>query len=279
MSQNLFFSVIIPTLNEEVCLPKLLSDLGKQKNNHFEVLVIDGGSTDNTLAEAKEFTKKLKLKIYTNKEKGVSPQRNFGAKHAHGQYLVFFDADVRIPHNFLDRLEVQIKKQGGYLYTTRLAVDNDSQTQLALIEFTNFIVEIFNTLGKPFAPGFDIIIEKRFFEKLGGFDVTLKLAEDHDIVQRARRSGVLLKILKHPVLYASLRRPEKIGYLRFITQYAISGLYTLTGEPIKKDLFKYPMGGHVYLPQKNQTQTKVLAKFAYLKKNLAKVTKKIEFPF
>jgi len=262
-----FFSIIIPTLNEERFLPTLLNKLSKQSFNDFEVIIVDSKSTDKTINKAKEFLNKLNLYLFINKAKNVSTQRNFGSQKAKGQYLVFFDADVSLPNNFLTTLYKQIKKQGGYLFTTRLNINNNSQAQLALVELTNFIIEILNTLSKPFAPGFNIIIEKGFFDKLGGFDPSLKLAEDHDLVQRARKAGVLLKILKNPVLYPSFRRPEKIGYLNFITQYVISGLYTLTNGPIKKELFSYPMGGHVY--QKNPIK----------KSRIREIIKKIELPF
>ncbi|OGK64624.1 hypothetical protein A2209_03265 [Candidatus Roizmanbacteria bacterium RIFOXYA1_FULL_41_12] len=267
MLKQPFFSIIIPTLNEEVCLPKLLNDLHKQSFKSFEVIVVDGLSQDQTQAIAKTYLKQLDLQLFSNKSPGVSPQRNLGAKKSKGQYLIFFDADVQIPHNFLDLLYKQIKKNDGYLFTTRLDVNTKSQTQIALTELTNFIIEILNTLGKPFAPGFNIIIEKGLFNKLSGFDVSLKLAEDHDLVQRARKLGVLLKILKKPVLYLSFRRPEKIGYLSFVTQYVISGLYTLTSGPIKKDLYSYPMGGHIYKDVKSK------------KKSFLEAIKNIEFPF
>lgn len=266
-SKEPFFSIIIPTLNEEVCLPKLLNDLSKQKFSGFEVIMVDGYSQDQTISKAKPFLSKLNLSLFKNKSKGVSQQRNFGAEKAKGQYLIFFDADVRLPNNFLISLAKQINSNDGYLFTTRLDVNTKSQTQLALTELTNFIIEILNTLGKPFAPGFNIIIEKGLFNKLGGFDVSLKLAEDHDLVQRARKLGVLLKVFKNPVLYLSYRRPEKIGYLSFVVQYVVSGLYTLTKGPIKKDLYEYPMGGHVYKTTKGK------------RKSFRDAIKNIEFPF
>jgi len=48
-----FFSIVIPTLNEEKCLPRLLDDLTQQKEKDFEVIVIDGRSDDQTVKKAK----------------------------------------------------------------------------------------------------------------------------------------------------------------------------------------------------------------------------------
>ena len=58
-----FFSVIIPTLNEEHFLPKLLADLSLQTFKRFEVIVIDANSSDKTVSLAREYAKYLKLKI------------------------------------------------------------------------------------------------------------------------------------------------------------------------------------------------------------------------
>jgi len=278
MPKQPFFSIVIPVLNEEECLPQLLNDLVKQTSHDFEVIIADGGSTDQTISKTKIFADKMSLKILPQSKQNVSLQRNRGAKEATAPYLIFFDADVRIPSGFIKKLESQIKKQKGYFYTTALAVNKESQAQLVIIEFINFTLELFNSLGKPFVPGFNIIIEKGLFQKLNGFDPTLKLAEDHDLVQRARKIGVILKIVKQPVLYASFRRPEKIGYLKLITQYTISSIYTLLGEPIRKELFAYPMGGHVYkdTPTKNNN---LLGKLQDLKKQILAISKKIELPF
>ncbi len=278
MAKNhLFFSVIIPTLNEEKYLPLLLKDLEKQTFRDFEVLVTDGGSTDKTLTKGKLFESRLPLSVFVNKKKNVSLQRNFGAKHARGQYLIFFDADVRIPAGFLKKLSLSINKNKGLLFTTYLLLKNKPQTQIILTELTNFIIETFNMLGKPFAPGFNIIVEKDLFHKLGGFDHTLKLAEDHDLVQRARKMGVLLKVLKEPKLYPSFRRPEKIGYLRFLTQYAVAGLYSFAGEPIRKELFDYPMGGHLYSGDKEMKNTQNFLNF--FRQKVGQITRNIDLPF
>src|SRR3989339_1775373 len=139
MLKQPFFSIIIPTLNEEVCLPKLLNDLHKQSFKSFEVIVVDGLSQDQTQAIAKTYLKQLDLQLFSNKSPGVSPQRNLGAKKSKGQYLIFFDADVQIPHNFLDLLYKQIKKNDGYLFTTRLFFNDTAPTEISPLSLPDFL--------------------------------------------------------------------------------------------------------------------------------------------
>jgi glycosyltransferase involved in cell wall biosynthesis len=57
MPNNPFFSVIIPTLNEEDYLPKILADFAKQKERNFEIIIVDAASEDKTRERALEFSK------------------------------------------------------------------------------------------------------------------------------------------------------------------------------------------------------------------------------
>lgn len=273
-----FFTIIIPTLNEEKDLPKLLTDINHQSFKDYEVFVVDGDSTDSTQTIVKTRMKAdSKLFLYVHSAKNVASQRNFGSEKAGGQYLIFFDADVRIPKGFLHKLHSHLDATKVLLATTSLMAKENQQTQIILMELTNFMIEVLNILGKPFAPGFNIICERMLFSRLGGFDTTLKLAEDHDLIQRARKVGVMLRVFKDVVLYPSFRRPEKIGYIEFLRQYTIAGIYTLMGQQIKKDLFSYPMGGHVFNNKEAPSTSGKLLKS--LREKAKSISKYIELPF
>ena len=58
-----YFTIVIPTLNEEDLLPHLLNDLCKQTYKNFDVIVVDGKSLDNTVVKAQAFNKKLKIQV------------------------------------------------------------------------------------------------------------------------------------------------------------------------------------------------------------------------
>src|SRR3990170_5565992 len=108
-SYSPFFSIIIPTLNEERYLPHLLEDLSKQTFKDFEAIIVDGHSNDATVAQALKFKGKLpELSILQSKERNVSFQRNLGGEKAEGSWLIFMDADNRVPEYFLEGVKYKI---------------------------------------------------------------------------------------------------------------------------------------------------------------------------
>lgn len=241
-----FFSVIIPSLNEELFLPKLLSCLSKQSFTSFEVILVDGTSEDNTLKKAKTFLSLLPtFRIYKTKTRNVAYQRNFGGHKAKGNYLVFFDADVLIPDDFLDEIFKNIVKNKYELMTTYLYYPRSELKKHILAKAANISMEISNKLGNPTAGGFNILVRKSLFLEQKGFREDIVYGEDHDFVDRCYKSGSKLHILKLPKLICSFRRYDRYGYLKVIREFIYGSLHARINGPITKHLFEYPMGGEM----------------------------------
>lgn len=278
MSNNkLFFSIVIPTLNEEYFLPHLLKCLSQQTFSHFEVIICDGNSIDKTISEAEKFKKQIpRLEIITKQKRNVAYQRNKGAEKAQGQYLVFFDADVVFERDFLGKLHEQLQNKNVPLATTWLVPDSQHPADEALVFLTNLVVETSRFIDFPMAPGFDIIIKRNLFAKIGGFDEKVKLAEDHDFVRRALIKNINLTVFKEPKLTVSLRRLRKEGRLQVARKYTQASLYILLKGPITKELFDYQMGGDYH--QTIKTPKKRLLKYLqnFPKNSSKKVIKTIK---
>jgi len=106
-------SVIIPVYNEEKDIIDCLKSLSRQSFKGFEIILIDDGSTDNTLSKVIRFQRKCdNLKILKSKHLGPGAARNFGARGAVGDILVFVDADMTFHRNFLTQLVKPIEQ--GY---------------------------------------------------------------------------------------------------------------------------------------------------------------------
>ena len=109
--QQPFVSIIIPTYNRAARIPQTLDSIFEQTYKNFEVIIVDDGSTDNTLQVLNEYSakacqKQIKFKVLSQKNAGAPAARNNGLKNATGEYVVFFDSDdIMLP----ERIEIQIK--------------------------------------------------------------------------------------------------------------------------------------------------------------------------
>src|SRR3712207_1321738 len=96
-------SIIIPTLNEEHYLPPLLESL-KSQRGQFEVIIVDGNSSDRTREVTEEFRKTFDHPLHVIKleKPNLSLQRNTGVKNSRYDLLLFLDADVILPPGFIE---------------------------------------------------------------------------------------------------------------------------------------------------------------------------------
>lgn len=241
-----YFSIIIPTLNEEKCLPRLLKELAKQKEKNFEIIIADSHSSDKTKELTADFKTRLNLRFFDNERKNVSFQRNFGASHAQGDYLIFLDADSEVSPAFTQNLKKTIDKKKGLFFIPHNLPDRNFAQYRLVFDLVNKLVELSQNLNKPFSSGGSMIIERYFFKKLGGFNDKLFISEDHDLVQRANRWGVRTKYLSNIKVRFSLRRMKKEGQLRLLYKYLIAATHSLFKGEVKKKIFEYEMGGQAY---------------------------------
>lgn len=96
-------SVIIPTYNEEKDIENCIKSLKNQAFQDFEIIIVDDGSTDNTL-KILEKLEKEKIKTLNQQHKGPGEARNLGAKNASGKILVFIDSDMTFDKNYIKNL-------------------------------------------------------------------------------------------------------------------------------------------------------------------------------
>lgn len=268
-----FFSVIIPTLNEEKYLPKILTQLTKQTDKDFEVIIADGSSEDTTKEVALSF-KKLPLRFFELKKQNVSYQRNFGASQAKGKYLFFLDADCQISYSFIKTLKNVVNKKKGLIIIPYLLPDERSTEVKLMFQMSNFLVELSQNFNKPFSNSGTMIIEKNFFHLIGGFPENVFLSEDHLLVQKARQWGVQAKFVPQLKVKFNLRRWRREGKLKFIYKYLLAIAHLLFKGDVKKKIFDYQMGGQnkklfrkkAFFNSKLKDSFKQLKKF--FKKNL-----------
>ena len=227
-------SVIIPTYNEEEYLPKLLGCLRSQTMDDFEVIVADASSTDRTPEIARDYGARV--------VPGGMPAagRNAGARAATGEYLFFFDADVKFNKHFLARAYAEMQERFIDVATCEARPLSNVPLDRVMHNFANMYLKL-NQFTNPMAPGYCILIHSRLFERTGGFDETIKLAEDFDLIKRATKLRPF-RVLESVHINVSVRRYRKEGRLAFMGHtLAVSWHRTFKGE-ITDDSFEYEFG-------------------------------------
>jgi len=232
---SIMLSIIIITKNEEKMLPRLLESIKEQGYKEYEVIVSDSNSADNT----REIAKKYGCKIV---EGGLpSIGRNNGAKSAKGDILLFLDADVLLPKNFLDKNTEEFNRKKLVAATTIYLPLSAKFLDKLLFHFYNMLARILQYIS-PHAAGFCIFCRKDIFIKIGGFDEKIRFAEDHNLVSKSIRYGKF-RLLKGAPLYCDVRRLEKEGRLRTIIKYLVAGLHRFIKGEIYDPPFSYDMQG------------------------------------
>ncbi len=229
-------SVIIPTLNEAATLPGLLDALQAQVRPPDEIIIADAGSQDGT----QELALARGVRVVPGGMPG--PGRNAGARAATGDLFLFLDADVLPAPNFITDALREFAESGYAVATCLIEPLEDDPANRILIEATNLFLQVVQYLV-PHAPGFCILVCRSVHQAIGGFDESVKMAEDHDYVQRAARQG-RFGVLTGVRIPVSMRRLEEEGLTKLALKYLWTELYALTGKPIYTMPFEYKFGAH-----------------------------------
>ena len=105
MTSNVKVSVIVPVYNVEKYLKDCLNSVINQTLEDIEIICVNDGSTDNSLAILEDYAKKdSRIKIINQKNKGLSGARNTGMKHVQGEYILFLDSDDWLKEDALSEL-------------------------------------------------------------------------------------------------------------------------------------------------------------------------------
>jgi rSAM/selenodomain-associated transferase 2 len=202
MVQNLHdvkISVVIPTLNEEENIKNVLSST--QFGTEIEVIVVDGGSQDNTVEIAKAFGVTV-----LSSPPGRAIQMNAGAAVANGDILLFLHADTRLPAGFAEMIRSRLQQPGVVAGAFGLKIDAP-QWGLRLVEWG---VKWRSLLWQMPYGDQAIFLTKAQFQQVGGFP-QLPIMEDFELMRRLQSLGKIT-LVSVPVI-TSARRWLKKGIL------------------------------------------------------------------
>ncbi len=109
--KNPLITIIIPTYNREDTISRAIESVLSQTYENWELIIVDDGSTDNTLKIVEKYSNENKKIIYfSEKHLGVCNARNVGIKNSKGNYIAFLDSDDEfLPNKIKIQLELMIK--------------------------------------------------------------------------------------------------------------------------------------------------------------------------
>jgi rSAM/selenodomain-associated transferase 2 len=199
----MLLSVIIPSYNEEASIARTIDSLLLNANRQsIEIILVDGGSTDNTIAIANSLGI---AKVVLSPQKGRAAQMNYGASLAKGDVFYFVHADVKVHPNYYEHISNAIA-MGIDFGCYRYQFDSPKK----MLRFNAYMTK-YNSV---WAGGGDqtLFIKKEVFDALNGFKADYIIMEDFDLVKRAKKQ-FRFSILAYSIL-VSARKYDNNSWLR-----------------------------------------------------------------
>ena len=220
-------SIIIPVLNEAEIIQKTLLKL--KKDLDIEIIVVDGGSKDNTI----ELAKALDVKVISYLATGRGEQMNLGAAQAKGDILLFLHIDTHLPKGY----QAMIREALSYPKTIAGAFElkiNGQERSLRLVE--KMVNWRSHFLSLPYGDQ-AIFLKASIFQEIGGFP-DLPIMEDFELIRQLKHQGEIA-IVPAAVL-TSGRRWQKLGIFKttLINQLIIIGYFLGISPKQLKHLYR-----------------------------------------
>jgi glycosyltransferase involved in cell wall biosynthesis len=182
-------SIIIPAYNAENFLAETIDSVLNQTYANWELIVVNDGSTDNTLKIIKQYCEKdARIKIIDKKNEGVSIARNKGFKNTSGAYLAFLDADDKWHEdNLSEKLKVlQIKTEIGLVHADMqfMSENSDIQKEYFSGKEGNILKSLLLWDGTNIPSPSSILVRRETIQNVGLFDTELSTAADQEFFFR-----------------------------------------------------------------------------------------------
>lgn len=225
--QDIRVSVIVPAFNSQTTIARCLQALERQtlSQEHYEVIVVDDGSTDDTRGRVQSYAQ---TRLLTQRHAGPAAARNLGAQHARGEIVLFTDADCEPAPDWLEQMlapfaDAQVAGVKGVYLTHQQAI----VARFVQVEYETRYERMARHMARSgridFIDTYAAGYRRNVFLDSGGFDTAFTTAsvEDQELSFRIARQGHRLVFAPHAIVYhwghaatisAYARKKFKIGY-------------------------------------------------------------------
>jgi len=229
-------SIIIPTFREANYIAQTLNNI-KKLDGEIEVILVETLSEETGILE-KVVKKYQGVQLYKIKERGIAKAKNYGAQKAHGNILLFLDADVFVTKDVLKQVHQVFKTPSVIGATCNNYPVKPKFSELLFFKFYNTLIRLVLSLPPiklKHSRGEFIAVRKIHFEKVHGFNERLVCMEDADLTRRLSMLGKFV-FIKDLVVYESMRRIRKLGLFRTSVLWFKNWLFfIIKGDVVAKE--------------------------------------------
>ena len=211
---------VILTKNSGRTLEKCLTAVVKLKGKFEpEVVIVDGGSTDDTLNIIKKYQEELNIKVLYDGGRGLGYARDIGWRASSAEYIVMLDSDVIVNENFLRRaFELLQHDERLGAISAKLKPISLDKGWLGRFQESNLAIYLHHLDPQYPAEAVALhtactVFKRKALEEIGGFDAYFDLAkEDSDISYRIRKAGYKLSYLNYYAIHLERARILKLNF-------------------------------------------------------------------
>ncbi|MDR2293394.1 MAG: glycosyltransferase [Prevotellaceae bacterium] len=220
MQYKIQFSIVVPVMNRPNEVKEFLESLSQQTDKDFEIIIMEGPSSQTCDEICKNYSKELDIKHIKNQILSRSIRRNSGIEAATGNYIIFFDSDCILPPQYIETVRKQLNENYADCFG---GPDNANESFNTLQKAINYsMTSTFTTGGirggksENFLPrAFNMGFSKKIYEKIGGYDEII--GEDIDLSMRIKEAGFSVRLIKEAFVYHKRRLTLKKFYKQTYT--------------------------------------------------------------
>lgn len=205
MGDDMGISIIIPTFNRAHRIGNAIESVINQSDPNWELIIIDDGSTDTTSLVVRDYLQDIRIKYFSQEKQGVSFSRNFGARYANGDFLIFLDSDDFFEPDLIENLRNENFTDYDIICWQVLKKIDGKKILWKPIQLDG----LYNNITASFLAG-SICYRKDVFLKAGGFDQKMKFGENYELgIRIAHFQDLKIKVINRTYITYNLNSCER----------------------------------------------------------------------